>query len=127
MTEQLSDLEAVRKRPRMHVGGANGAGIRHLVWELLANSLGEHLAGRCSTISITLTGDAITLRQLVESGLVGIVCVRSNDPAFDSPTKSRLSTPETKYAVKRVVARAFEAFLGERPALLASFVAALPE
>lgn len=53
--------------------------------------------------------------------------MRSNDPAFDSPTKSRLSTPETKYAVKRVVARAFEAFLGERPALLARFVTALPE
>lgn len=46
MDEQLSDWEAVRKRPGKFVGDWGPGGVQHLIWELVANALDEHLAGR---------------------------------------------------------------------------------
>lgn len=52
------DVDAIRKRPGMFVGDvSDGSGLGHLVWELVANSLDQHLAGRCHRIDVVLQDD----------------------------------------------------------------------
>lgn len=53
----LEGLEAVRKRPGMYIGSTGSRGLHHLIWEILDNSIDEHLAGFCDTIHITLQRD----------------------------------------------------------------------
>lgn len=54
----LTDVEAVRKRPGMYIGDIwDGSGLAQLVWEVVANSLDQHLAGRCRRIDVTLEQD----------------------------------------------------------------------
>ncbi len=58
MTEILVDADSIRKRPGMFVGGVHdGSGLTHMVWELVANSLDQHLAGRCTRIDVVLEKD----------------------------------------------------------------------
>lgn len=50
--------EAIRKRPGMYIGDVHdGSGLVHMVWELVSNSLDQHLAGRCSRIDVSLEED----------------------------------------------------------------------
>ncbi|MEY8515497.1 DNA gyrase subunit B [Lachnospiraceae bacterium 29-84] len=53
----LEGLEAVRKRPGMYIGSVSRKGLNHLIYEIVDNSVDEHLAGFCDTIQVTLEAD----------------------------------------------------------------------
>ena len=53
----LEGLEAVRKRPGMYIGSVSTKGLNHLIYEIVDNSVDEHLAGYCSIIHVTLEAD----------------------------------------------------------------------
>ena len=53
----LEGLEAVRKRPGMYIGSVTTKGLNHLIYEIVDNSVDEHLAGACDTIWVTLEED----------------------------------------------------------------------
>ncbi len=53
----LEGLEAVRKRPGMYIGSVSTKGLNHLIYEIVDNSVDEHLAGFCSEIRVTLEAD----------------------------------------------------------------------
>lgn len=55
--EVLEGLEHVRMRPSMYIGGTDAKGLHHLLWEIIDNSVDEHLAGHCSEITVTLHKD----------------------------------------------------------------------
>jgi len=53
----LEGLEAVRKRPGMYIGSVSTKGLNHLIYEIVDNSVDEHLAGFCTHIHVTLEKD----------------------------------------------------------------------
>ncbi len=61
----LEGLEPVRKRPGMYIGGVGSAGLHHLVWEVLDNSVDEAMNGYASNIWVTLhsNGSSITIED----------------------------------------------------------------
>ena len=81
----LEGLEAVRKRPGMYIGTTAAAGLHHLVWEIVDNSIDEALAGFCDKITVTINkGDTITVEDngrgvpidiVAKSGLSGVETV----------------------------------------------------
>jgi DNA gyrase/topoisomerase IV subunit B len=59
----LEGLEPVRRRPSMYIGGVDGKGLHHLVWEIVDNAVDEYLNGYADTITVALhkNGDAVTV------------------------------------------------------------------
>ena len=75
----LESQEAVRTRPAMYIGDTGKKGLHHLVWEILDNSVDEHMAGHCTKIDVIVSKDNRTV-TIIDNGRGIPVAVKQEDP-----------------------------------------------
>lgn len=62
----LEGLDPVRKRPGMYIGSTSAAGLHHLIWEVVDNSIDEAMAGYATEISVSLLPDGLV--EVIDNG-----------------------------------------------------------
>ncbi|HTX87229.1 MAG TPA: DNA topoisomerase (ATP-hydrolyzing) subunit B [Candidatus Nanoarchaeia archaeon] len=62
----LEGLEPVRKRPGMYIGSTSAAGLHHLIWEVVDNSIDEAMAGFANYITVSLLPDGMV--EVIDNG-----------------------------------------------------------
>lgn len=62
----LEGLDPVRKRPGMYIGSTSAAGLHHLIWEVVDNSIDEAMAGYATEVSVSLLPDRMV--SVVDNG-----------------------------------------------------------
>ena len=76
--------EAIRRRPGMYIGDIrDGSGLVHMLWEVVANSLDEHLAGHCDRIAIEVGYSAYAFGGVLDQARLDTMT--SYDPRGDAP------------------------------------------
>ena len=61
MSEKLSDIEHVRKRPGMYIGDTTSRGLHHLPGEIIGNSIDEFLRGRATRVAVSVQDGIVTV------------------------------------------------------------------
>ena len=80
----LEGLEAVRKRPGMYIGTTSVAGLHHLVWEIVDNSVDEALAGYAKNINVILNKDGSVTIKDDGRGIPVDVVDKTGKPALET-------------------------------------------
>jgi DNA gyrase subunit B len=80
----LEGLEAVRKRPGMYIGTTSVAGLHHLVWEIVDNSVDEALAGYAKHIEVSLNKDGTVTVSDDGRGIPVDIVAKTGKPALET-------------------------------------------
>ncbi|HQI79907.1 MAG TPA: ATP-binding protein, partial [Petrotogaceae bacterium] len=62
----LKGLEPVRLRPGMYIGSTSKAGLNHLVYEIVDNSIDEYINGYCDSIKVSILKDDVI--EVIDNG-----------------------------------------------------------
>lgn len=88
----LTDLESIRKRPAMWIGSTDAGGLAQLIWEVVSNSLDQHLARRCTRIDVAFEPDGLVV---VEDDGPGIPLIDVEGRPFAEVALTRLHATPT--------------------------------